>query len=440
MLAALSGEQQRRLRYEWSAFARETQLPPAGKWNVWACISGRGSGKTRTGAEWVRSLAEGNPKERIALVAPTAADARDVMVEGESGLMAVCPPWDRPLYEPSKRRITWPNGAMAITYSAEEADRLRGPQHSHAWCDEICSWEKPDDVWDMLMFGLRLGSDPRSLVTTTPRPIPILKHLIKSPMTVTVTGSTYDNAANLPAAFLEAIKSKYEGTRLGRQEIWAAILEDVEGALWNHKMFDNVRPMPLAFKRIVVGVDPSGSAKRTADEAGIVVVGLSDCSCLGRVDTHAFILEDLTGRYSPRDMGAKAIAAYHKWQASRCVIEDNFGGVMVGNLFELIDRTVAYRSVHASRGKIIRAEPVAALFEQGRVHTVAVFKELEDECCQYAPLISTESPGRLDAMVWAITDLMLNAPVTLGEGPVTIGDRRIGIAPAREEDDDEAWQ
>ena len=417
VFALLTAQQKNELRYEWAAWARPEQLPPAGNWTVWLAKSGRGSGKTRTGAEWVRSLAESNGKERIALVAPTAADARDVMVEGESGIMSVCPPWNRPTYEPSKRRITWPNGAMAITYSAEEADRLRGPQHSHAWGDELCSWEKGEDVWNMLMFGLRLGASPRTLVTTTPRPTDLIRSLIKSPGTVMVGGSTYDNAANLPAAFIEAVKAKYEGSRLGRQEIWAELLEDVEGALWSHKMFDDHRrAMPLAFKRIVVGVDPSGSAKRTADEAGIVVAGIADCACLGRADMHAFILEDLTGRYSPRDMGEKAIAAYHKWQATRCVIEDNFGGAMLGNLFDLIDKRVAYKTVHASRGKIIRAEPVAALFEQGKVHCVGMFKELEEECCQYAPLVSTESPGRLDAMVWAITDLML------GESSASFGD------------------
>jgi phage terminase large subunit-like protein len=267
------------------------------------------------------------------------------------------------------------------------------------------------------MMTMRMGHRPRVVASTTPRPIPLIRRLLKDPATVVTRGSTYDNSANLSASFLEAVKARYDGTRLGRQELYAELLDDVEGALWNHALIDKGRRTePPMLSRIVVGVDPSGSAKRTADEAGIVVAGMGPCSCLGRPDIHAFVLEDMTGRYSPNDMGRKAVDAYHRYRASRLVAEDNYGGVLIHDLIRLIDPRVAYKAVHATRGKLVRAEPVAALYEQGRVHHVGLWRELEDEMCSYAPLVSTESPGRLDALVWALTDLML------GEGNAGFGD------------------
>lgn len=444
-VSLLSPEQQTQLRFEWAAWARPNQLAPDGDWSTWLFLAGRGFGKTRLGVEWMRSIAEENPAARIGIIAPTAADARDIVVEGESGVMAKCPPWFYPVYEPSKRRITWPNGAQAAVYSAEEADRLRGPQHHAVLCDELASWDNADEVWDMMQFGLRLGGRPRVLVTTTPRPTDLIKRLVADKTTVITKGSTLDNRANLPKAFLQSIISKYEGTRLGRQEIYAELLDDVEGALWNYGMIEKCRvKVAPELTRIVVAIDPSGSAKKTADTAGIVVAGIGPCMCLGRLDTHAFVLEDLTKRYSPRDMGEVAIAAYHKYHADRLVAEDNFGGKIIEDLVELIGQgRVSYKAVHASRGKIVRAEPVAALYEQGRVHHVGMFKGtdmdpgLEDEMCQYAPLTSTESPGRLDAMVWAITDLMLSHPVTLGEGPITAGSRRVTDSV---EDNEDSYQ
>ncbi len=424
--AALSPEQAERLPYEWEAWARPEQLEPPGDWLFWLLLAGRGFGKSRTGAEWVRKEAHRLPGSHGALVGPTAADVRDVMVKA---LLACSAPWEGCQYEPSKRRVTWRNGTTATLYSAEEPNRLRGPQHHWAWPDEIATWQYADEVWDMLMMTLRMGHRPRVVASTTPRPIPLIRRLIKDASTVMTRGSTFDNAANLSASFLEAVKSRYDGTRLGRQELYAEVLDDIEGALWNHALVDRTRTradwaqLPV-LKRVVVAVDPSGSAKRTADEAGIMVAGVGECHCLGRADLHAFVLEDRTGRYSPRDMGAKAIDAYHKYKASRLVAEDNFGGVMVHDLITLIDPRVAYKAVHASRGKLVRAEPVAALYEQGRVHHVGLFKELEDEMCSYAPLVSTESPGRLDALVWAITDLML------GEGAANFGkDRFTPAAP-----------
>jgi len=404
-LAELLPHEAAAIQYAWHVWARPEQLAPTGDWLVWLLLAGRGFGKSRTGAEWCREQAQVMPGSHGALVAPTAADARDVMVKA---LLGCTPEQEGLSYEPSKRALVWANGSTATIYSAEEPDRLRGPQHHWAWCDEVAAWQYADDCWDMLMMTMRLGDSPRVVASTTPRPIPLIRRLLKDPGTVKSTGSTFDNASNLSAVFLAAVRERYDGTRLGRQELHAELLDDVEGALWIHGLIDRTRKAAVpALVRIVVAVDPSGSAKRTADEAGIVVAGIGDCTCLGRVDKHAFILEDLTGRYSPRDMGTKAIGAYHKYKANRLVAEDNFGGKIIEDLVQLIDPRVAYRAVHASRGKLVRAEPVAALYEQGRVHHVGLFRELEDEMCGYAPLVSTESPGRLDAMVWAITDLML---------------------------------
>lgn len=414
ILAELTAEQVTALPFAWQAWARPEQLAPSGDWLTWLLLAGRGFGKSRTGAEWVREQAREQPGTHGALVAPTAADARDVMVKA---LIGCTPPWEGLRYEPSKRSLTWSNGSTATLYSAEEPDRLRGPQHHWAWADEIAAWQYADEVWDMLQMTMRLGDRPRVVVSTTPRPIEILRGdgqsgrrlgIMRMADTAITRGSTFDNATNLSPTFIASVKQRYDGTRLGRQELYAEVLDDIEGSLWKHSLIDRSRRTAVpALQRIVVAVDPSGSAKRTADEAGIVVAGLGDCACLGRIDKHGFVLEDLTGRYSPQDMGRKAVDAYHKYRAHRLVAEDNFGGKIIEDIIRLIDPTVAYKAVHASRGKIVRAEPVAALYEQGRVHHIGLHRELEDEMCGYAPLVSTESPGRMDALVWALTDLML---------------------------------
>ncbi len=393
---ALSVEERVELMFKWEAYARPEQIAPPWDWRTWLILAGRGFGKTRTGSEWVRNAI--HKYAIVNLVGATADDARDIMVEGESGILAVCPNDERPRYLKSSRQLNWPNGAKSLIFTADEPDRLRGKQHMAVWGDELASW-RYEDSWVQMRLGLRLGSS-QACVTTTPRPIPLLRQLIKDPTTAVTRGSTYDNKKNLSGAFVKQIIAQYEGTRLGRQELHAELLEDVEGALWNHGTIDKCRRnMPLQFQRIVVAVDPSGSAKKTADEAGIVVAGLSECACLGRVDTHAFVLEDLTGRYSPREMGEKAIAAYHRYRADLLVAEDNFGGQIVKDLVQLIDGRVNYKAVRATRGKIIRAEPIAALYEQSRVHHVGFFPELESEMSGYAPLTSTESPGRLDACI-----------------------------------------
>lgn len=341
-------------------------------------------------------------------MAPTSADARDVLVEGESGILAVSPSWDRPEYEPSKRRLTWKNGAIATLFSADEPDRLRGPQHDAAWCDELAAWRYPE-AWDMLLMGLRLGCDPKACITTTPRPIPLIRSLLADPHTKVTRGSTYENRANLAQAFLDAILTKYEGTRLGRQELEAEILDDVPGALWNRTLLEKlrVRTAPTQFKRVVVSIDPATSNNPGSNETGIVVVGAAECNCKGRPEVHGFILDDLSGNLSPDAWGRAAVGAYKIQKADRVVAEINNGGNLVEANLRTVDRTIPYKGVHASQGKRTRAEPIAALFEQGKVHHVGAFPKMEDQLCTWEPLSGDKSPDRLDAMVWGLTELML---------------------------------
>ncbi len=403
-LALLSDKQALALVHDWCFWARPNQLPPSGAWRVWLLLAGRGFGKTRSGAEWVRSRVEAGSARRIALVAPTAADVRDVMIEGESGLLAVSPPALQPTYEPSKRRLTWPKGALATCFSAEEPNRLRGPQHDAAWCDELAAWRNPE-TWDMLMLGLRLGADPRCVVTTTPKPVRLLRQLLGDAGAVVTRGSTYDNRDNLAPAFLAEIVRRYEGTRLGRQEIEAELLDDTPGALWTRDAIERARVAVLpALRRVVVAVDPATSAGEEADETGIIVAALGQ-------DGQGYVLDDLSGRWPSVGWARRAVAAYHARQADRVVAEVNNGGDLVEATIRMVDAGVAYRAVHAARGKALRAEPVAALYEQGRVHHVGSFPALEDQMCAFAPdfdrRVMGYSPDRLDALVWALTDLMV---------------------------------
>lgn len=413
-LASLTEDQCEALLHDWRFLAREPQLAPEGDWLTWLILAGRGFGKTRTGAEWTREQIKAGAK-RIHLIAPTASDARDVMVEGESGLLSVCWAGDktvtgemlgRPSYEPSKRRLTWANGAIATLFSAEEPERLRGPQAEVLWADELASWKYLRDTWDMAMFGLRLGDRPRTCITTTPKPLPLLKEIIADPRTVVTRGSTFDNASNLAPTFLQAVKAKYEGTRLGRQELNAEILDDLPGALWTRDAIDGhrVREAP-ELQRVVIAVDPSGTKGDSddGDEIGIVAAGLG-------VDGRAYVLADRTCKLSPDGWGRRAVNAYYEFLGDRIVAERNFGGAMVEHVIKTIDKDVAYKEVTASRGKVARAEPVAALYEQGRVSHVGSMPELEDQMCQIAPegFVGEGSPDRADALVWALTELMLN--------------------------------
>jgi phage terminase large subunit-like protein len=352
----------------------------------------------------VRARVGARTARRIALVAPTAADARDVMVEGESGLLAIAPPADRPLYEPSKRRLTWPNGAVATLFSADEPERLRGPQHDFAWCDELAAWRYPE-AWDMLMFGLRLGDDPRAVVTTTPRPTRLIRALIADPKVVTTRGATAENRANLAPAFLAQIVQRYQGTRLGRQELDAELLDDMPGGLWQRGIIEATRTSTVPqFSRVVVAIDPAVSASEHADETGIIAAGRDSKG-------HGSVLADASGRYAPAEWARVAIAAYGARQADRIVAEINNGGDMVEATLRMIDPNVPFSAVRAARGKVARAEPVAALYEQGRIHHIGTFAQLEDQMCSFTSNFDRKaagySPDRVDALVWAFTELLV---------------------------------
>ena len=317
----------------------------------------------------------------------------------------------RPSYEPSKRRVTWANGAVATLFSAEEPERLRGPQHDAGWCDELAAWKYLRETWDMFMFGLRLGNDPRTVITTTPKPLPLVKEIIKDPTTVVTKGSTFDNATNLAPKFLKTVKEKYEGSRLGRQELEAEILDDLPGALWSRAEIDKhrIRSAP-EMQRIVVAVDPSGTkgASDDGDSIGIIVAGKG-------IDGRAYVLADRSCKLSPAGWGRRSVSAYHEFEADRIVAERNFGGAMVEHVVKTTDPDVSYKEVTASRGKVARAEPVAALYEQGKVSHVGSFADLEDQMCQIAPdgFVGEGSPDRADALVWALTELMLGETATV---------------------------
>lgn len=396
--------------YEWGLWARENQWTPQRDWRAWLLLGGRGSGKTRTGAEWVRSRVESGTSGRIALVARTGADVRDVIVEGESGIMAISPPWWQPKYVPAKRRLEWPNGAIATTYTAEEPDQLRGPQHDDAWCDELAAWAYPD-AWDQLLFGLRLGPDPRVVITTTPRPTPIIRRLLADPNTVVTRSKTRDNADNLAPTFLTQIVRRYEGTRLGRQELDGEVLDDLPGALWKREVFDELRVQEApSLRRVVVAIDPAVTATEDSDETGIVVAGMD-------YRGHGYVLADASLRDTVDGWARKAVQMFRSHSADRIVAEVNNGGDLVERVLRTVDRNVPFTAVRASRGKATRAEPIAALYEQGRVHHVGGMPELEDQLASFTAdgYQGDGSPDRADAAVWALSDLMLRDGVGWGD-------------------------
>jgi phage terminase large subunit-like protein len=407
-LAKLTPEQKAALKWHWPFWARPDQLAPGGDWTTWLLLAGRGFGKTRCGSEWVRQIAKDNPGCRIALVAETAADARKVMVEGDSGILNVSSPDFMPEYSPANRQLTWPNGSIAFTYNATQPDQLRGPQHHFAWCDEIAKWQYMQSSWDQLQFGLRLGTNPKQLVTTTPRPLDLLKNMLKDPYTVVTKGRTMDNEANLAASTLRQLHEKYGGTRLGRQELEAEILDDIPGALWARSTIDDSRiyEVPVDMTRVVVAIDPAASSEEKSDETGIVVVGMArDKDGYAR----GYVLEDGSLKGSPEEWARKAISLYRKWEADKIVAEKNQGGEMVESVIRAVDRSAPIKLVHASRGKIIRAEPISALYEQKRVHHVGLFDKLEDQMCTFSVDNirgnGMGSPDRVDALVWGLTEL-----------------------------------
>ena len=405
----LSERERRSLRPYWRLWAHDSQLPPPGEWHCWLIMAGRGYGKTRAGAEWVREVAENDPTARIALVGANLGEVRRVMVEGESGLLAIAPWRKRPEFEASRRLLTWPNGAKATLYSAGEPESLRGPQHSHAWCDEIAKWEQSSEraknAWNNLLLGLRLGQAPRVAATTTPRPVPLVKRLLEQPDTVVTRGTTEDNSDNLPRGYIRQMQAQFGRSLWARQELYGELIEDIEGALWSRELLESCREAAASSpaKRVVIGVDPPASSE--GDACGIVV-------CARGEDGVARVLADCSVRHPTPERWARAVAeAARVWQADRVVAEANNGGEMVRSVLRAAEISLPVSLAHASRGKTARAEPVAALYETGRVRHCGEFPLLEDELCGILAAGGYEGPGRspdrADALVWAMTELML---------------------------------
>jgi phage terminase large subunit-like protein len=409
LVADSSASSREALLKDWEIWARDDQLPPEGSWRNWLILGGRGAGKTRAGAEWVRGVALGRKRfgeaaRQIALAGESIADVREVMIEGVSGLLAIHARGERPQWEPSRRRLEWPNGALAYAFSADDPESLRGPQFDAAWCDELCKWRRADSAFDMLQFGLRLGRNPRVAITTTPRPVPLLKRLLVDPMTVVSRAATKANAFQLAPRFLEQMFARYAGTRLGRQELDGELIEARADSLFPRERIERARAEnhpPL--RRIVVAIDPPVSSREGADACGIVAAGVDD-------EGKVFVLADESASgLSPLAWASRAIALYRRLQADRIVVEINQGGEMARAVLNETDASVPISEVRATRGKVLRAEPVAALYEQGRVCHVGELKLLEDEMADFGAdgLSHGRSPDRLDALVWAITSLVL---------------------------------
>jgi phage terminase large subunit-like protein len=409
LLEAMSDRQRRALAYHWRLWAHNGQVPPEGAWHTWLVMAGRGFGKTRAGAEWVREIAETDPTARIALVGASLGEARRVMVEGESGLLAITPPRTRPLFEPSKHLLTWPNGAAATLYSSAEPESLRGPQHSHAWCDEVAKWDKAgghaEEAWDNLLLGLRLGVRPQVVATTTPRAVSLLHRLLTNDEAVVTRGKTTENYRRLPTGFFRTVLTTFGRSLLGRQELEGELIGDIEGALWSRALLEDCREQgdSAPTNRVVIGVDPPASAH--GDACGIVVCALAD-------DGIARVLADCSLRHPTPERWARRVAlAAREWQADRVIAEANQGGAMVRSVLHAAEISLPVRLVHASRGKAARAEPVAALYEAGRVRHAGTFPELEDQLCGLMAGGDYQGPGRspdrADALVWALSELML---------------------------------
>lgn len=426
--ALLSGLDMDALVWDWKAWARPEQMPPSGDdWSIWLYMAGRGAGKTRAAAEWVRDKAKDTSQGqlRFALVARTAADVRDVIVEGESGIISVSPPSERPLYEPSKRRLTWPNGNTATCFTADEPDGLRGPQFHYAWADEAAAWRQTPDAagmtsWDNLRVACRLGRAPQIITTTTPKRVPLLRSLLseaeKTGRVIVSRGSTLDNAGNLSSTYLEAITGVYAGTRLAAQELFGEMLDDAEGALWNEDLIERSRErvFPVGAPLRVVGVDPS-VAENPKDECGIVV-----CASTGERDLYrrnAWVLEDATVHGSP-EQWANAVVAMARKYSCPVVAEVNQGGALVTNAIRTIDPNIKVLEVHSKHGKALRAEPITLAYEQNRVHHINYLPDLESQMISWVPG-EGKSPDRVDALVHALTALLIKPPAGFVGGQIT---------------------
>lgn len=418
LIEQMSAVQRETFLREWRYSARPEQLAPEGDWRIWLMLAGRGFGKTRSGAEWVRGVAQRDGSARIALVGASVHEVRSVMVEGESGLLAIAPRWDRPIWHPALRRLIWRSGAQAMLFGAADPEGLRGPQFSHGWADEIAKWPYAEGAWDNLMMGLRLGERPQLVATTTPRPVPLIRRLVAQKDVAVTRGASRDNRRNLARGFLAAMQRDYGGTALGRQELEGELIEEIDGALWTRALIERCRVRrdrlgeggAAALSRVVVAVDPPASA--SGDACGIVAVGLGE-------DGVAYVIDDASvERASPERWAAQVASAAARHGADRVVAEANNGGAMVESVLRAAESGLPVRLVHASRGKSARAEPVAALYERGRVAHVGAFPELEDQMCglliggAYAG--PGRSPDRADALVWAITELMLGRQAAHG--------------------------
>lgn len=411
----LNARQAEQLLKDWSIFARKEQLPPKGDWFIWLFLGGRGAGKTRTGAEWIRrKVMEG--AKRIAFIGATAADVRDVMIEGESGILACCSDYDVdlkgnkmgvPIYEPSKRRLTWGNGAQVSAFSAEKPDRLRGPQHDTMWADEIAAWQYAD-AWNLAMFGLRLGEKPQVFVSTTPKPVKVLKDLIKNEGCTITRATTYDNKSNLAASFFKQIIRGYEGSPLGQQELMGEMLDAAETAFWDRERLNKSRlsrdQLNLNLVKIAIGVDPAVTAHENSDETGIIVAGIDQ-------NNNGYILEDGSGKYKPLDWARKVVSLQKKWRVQTIIAEGNQGGDLVAANIRTVDPGAPVQIVRATRGKAARAEPVATLFYAERIFLLGNFPRLEEQMCTWEPYGKGASPDRVDAMVWVFTYLMIDSGV-----------------------------
>jgi phage terminase large subunit-like protein len=403
-------------RAKWIATARWNQIPPDGDWVNLLLLCGRGFGKTRCASEEAWWYGASNAKTRIAFVARTQADLRKTVFEGDSGIIACCPPELIETYNRTDHELYFKNGSAIFGTSAEKPDSLRGPQFHFALCDELAAWQRADETWSNLMFGLRLGDNPRVIIATTPRPSEIIIELIDDPNTMVVNGTSYDNKANLAPKFFRTIVKKYEGTSKGAQELLGQILSEAEGALWTRETIEKTRSKKVSpdeaamvFSRVVVAIDPAGKKKASSDETGIIVAGLDWRG-------HGYVLEDASGRYSPHGWACKAIQLASKWNADRIVAETNQGGDMIAHTIRtcvtpdgLKGVNLPVSEVFASEGKKARAEPVSALFEQGKAHMCGMHEKLERQLCAWVPTSGADSPDRLDAMVWALTLLMIRA-------------------------------
>ncbi len=393
-------------RTNWYQMARKEQLDPNGDWSIWLVLAGRGWGKTRTGAESIITYAIKNPNTICGVIAPTSGDLRRVCFEGPSGLLKNLPrecylDSESKSYNRSAMEIKLWNGSVIQGYAAIEPDRLRGPQFHRIWADELAAWRYPE-AYDQMMFGLRLGTNPKLVITTTPRPSKLIKDLVKrnGDDVVLIKGSTFDNAENLAESSLKLLKEKYENTSLGRQELYAEIIEEVEGALWTMHLIDRSRKEKKDipdFSRVVIAIDPAVTSKQTSDETGIIVVGKGQ-------DNRYYVLEDSSGRFSADAWARKAVDLFYEYSADRIVAETNNGGDLVERLIRSVDNQVPYKAVHATRGKIVRAEPISALYEQNKVHHIGSFPVLEDQMISYTGSFQT-SPDRLDALVWGLSEL-----------------------------------